>query len=60
MNLVIHVMTGVDGKIILECILRKCGGECGQDASGSEQGQVASSEHHSERSGSIKGGEFVN
>jgi hypothetical protein len=50
---------GIDGRIILECILGKVG-RCGMNVSGSGQELVAGScEYDNERLGSIKGGIFL-
>jgi hypothetical protein len=50
---------GVDGRVILDCILRRVG-SCGLDASGSGYGSVAGCcEHGSEALGSIEGGKFL-
>jgi hypothetical protein len=47
---------GIDGRIILQCIL----GEYVLDSTGSGWGSVAGScEHGNEPSGSIKGGKFL-
>ena len=51
---------GIDGRIILKWVFRKCDGEHGLDSSGSEQGQVAGScKCGNEPSVSIKCGEFL-
>jgi hypothetical protein len=51
---------GIDGRIILACILEKWVGSCGLDASDSGQGPVADScEHAAGPSGSIKVRDFL-
>jgi len=50
---------GIDGMIILQCVLGNGVWRCGLDSSGSGQGPVTDScEHGDEPSGSIKGREI--